>query len=122
MDQNETEWPVENDCIPVWSVRHGQRRHIWIYDADRLVAEASDLADETVSHPYNAAQAKRVAKAARLYMKSARFYKQAGLGICAVTSYEDAATCFARLGDAEQCEECEELADSIDTHYEEGDE
>lgn len=112
-------WPVANDDIPVWTPRHGQRRHIWIYDADRLVAEAAELADGNVAHLYSQSQSKAVAKAARLYMKSGRFYRQAGLGICAITSYEDAATCWAKLGDEEQCRDCEQLADSIEVSYEE---
>lgn len=117
----DTSWPVDNENILPWTHRHSQRRHIWLADADRLVAEAAEMADTTVSHPYCEKQAKAVLKAARLYLKSAQFYKQAGLGICAITSYEDAAECYARLGDDEQCERCEEFAEAIDTYWE-GDE
>lgn len=115
----EKPWPVENENIEPWTHRHSQRRYIWLYDADRLVGEAAELADVTVSHPYSEKQAKCVRKAARLYLKSAQFYKQAGLGICAITSYEDAAECYARLGDQEQCERCEEFAAAIEVHWEE---
>lgn len=115
----EKEWPVENENILPWTHRHSQRRYIWLADADRLVTEANEMADTTVSHPYCEKQAKQVRKAARLFLKSAQFYKQAGLGICAITSYEDAADCYARLGDDEQCERCEEFAAAIDVHWEE---
>lgn len=118
---SETQWPVANEDILPWTSRHSLRRYVWILDADRLVAEAAEMADTCVSHPYNEKQSKQVRKAARLYLKSAQFYKQAGLGICAITSYQDAAECYARLGEDEQCEKCEEFAEAIDTHWE-GDE
>lgn len=119
MEPNDTAWPVANDDIPPWTPRHSLRRQVWISDADRLIAEAAELADDTAQHPYSESHAKRIRKAARLYAKSARFYRQAGLGIMAQGSLQDAAICYARLGDDEQCEQCEQLAEEIDTFYEE---
>jgi hypothetical protein len=115
----EKPWPPANEDILPWTGRHSQRRHIWLLDADRLVTEANEMADTVVSHPYCEKQAKQVRKAARLFLKSAQFYKQAGLGLQAITSYQDAADCYARLGDDEQCEKCEEFAEAIETYWEE---
>lgn len=116
--KQEKEWPT-NDEIAPWTPRHSQRRFIWLYDADRLITEANEMADVTVSHPYNEKQAKQVRRAARLFLKSAQFYRQAGLGLQAITSYQDAADCYARLGDDEACEKCEEFAEAIDAFWEE---
>lgn len=111
------DWPPSPEQIEPWTARHGQRRQIWIYDADRLVHEAYELSDQGVAHAYSDKQAKAVRKAARLYMKSAAFYKQAGLGIQAITSYQDAADCYARVGDDDACEHAEEQAASIEEFW-----
>jgi len=90
-----------------------QWRQTWIAEADRIVAEAEELVSE------GAAKTSRYEQAARLYIKSAGFYRRAGLGLCAATSYQDAADCYALLGNEDEVNSCEEKADAIPVYYEE---
>lgn len=88
-------------------------RQGWIAEADKLVAEANELVEQGAAKP------SRYTKAAKLFIKSARFYRQAGLGLCAATSWEDAANAYAAAGDETECKICEERADAIPVYYEE---
>lgn len=88
-------------------------RQTWINEADKLVAEAAELVAEGPADP------SRYEKAAKLYIRSARYYRQAGLGLCSATSWEDAADCYAAMGNEEECQRCESRADAIPVYYEE---
>lgn len=95
------------------------RRTMWIADGDRLIGEAEELLDDPSVKPYLPNHYKRYRRAARLYEKSALFYRRAGLGVCAKTSYEDAAECYYRIGDKAEHQRSQGLADAIEVYYEE---
>jgi len=106
--------------IPVKKKKHSpfqwpfsQWRQTWIAEGDRLVAEAEELVGEGAAKP------SRYEQAARLYLKSAGFYRRAGLGLCSATSYQDAADCYSLLGKHDEVEACEKKADAIPVYYEE---
>ena len=90
-----------------------RRRHEWIAEADSLISEAADILDEAKVNP------RRITRAIKLYVKSARLYRRAGLGVMAVASFQDAAECAAMLGDQSACLFYEAAADGIDTYYDE---
>jgi hypothetical protein len=88
-------------------------RQQWIAEGDRLVAQAEEVKNEGL------VRRSRYEAAAKLYIKSAGFYRRAGLGLCAATSYQDAADCYSVLGDDTGCKSCEEKAEAIPVYYEE---
>lgn len=94
-----------------------KQRQCWIADGDRLIAEAAELLDDPAIQPFLPNQRKRYAKAARLYIKSADFYRRGGLGLMAQASWQDAAECYAVLGEEDEVKRCELRADSIITYW-----
>jgi hypothetical protein len=90
-----------------------ERRHQWIADADRLIAEAAEAIEEAAVKPA------RLRRAERLYAKSARLYRRAGLGVMAQASLQDAADCAETLGDRETSRLYAAAADEIETYYDE---
>lgn len=88
-------------------------RQQWIAEGDRLVAQAEEVKNEGL------VRRARYEQAAKLYLKSAGFYRRAGLGLCAATSYQDAADCYSLLGNVDEVKSCEEKADAIPVYYEE---
>lgn len=99
--KNQFQWPFSK-----W-------RQDWIASADKLVAEAVELAQ------HGAASTDRYSKAARRYSKAARFFRQAGLGLAASAAWQDAADCYAMLGDEERVRDCEAKSDLIPVYYSE---
>jgi len=94
-----------------------RQRQCWINEADRIIAEAADLLDDPAIKPYVPTQVKRYTRAARLYRKSADFYARAGMGLMAQGSWQDAAECYAALGEEDDCRQCELRADAIIVYY-----
>jgi hypothetical protein len=91
----------------------GGRRIAWIEEADRLISDAAESLDD--------APVRRgaLARAMRLYVKSAMLYRKAGLGAMAAGSWEDAAECAAAIGDEESAAGYEAMAAQIEIYYEE---
>ncbi len=94
-------------------------RTSWINEGDRLIAEAEELLDDPTTTPHKSSHRSRYGRAARLYAKSARFYRQAGLGLMAQASYQDAAECCSVLGDEQGCREYEGKANEIPEYWSE---
>ena len=103
------------------SYRHpfNQWRMSWIDMADSLIAEAEELLDDPAKKPHLPSQTSRYFRAARLYEKSARFYRQAGLGLMAQGSYQDAAECWSMVGDEDGCRRCEGRSSEIPEYWSE---
>lgn len=95
----------------------GKFRHTWIHEADRIVA---DCAEFTAQPPHVSPQsARHWRRAAKLYERSADFYRRAGLGIMAIASWQDAEDCYAALDMHDDRERCRLKAASIPVYYEE---
>ena len=104
----------------MWSIEAcGIVRRERIDQADRLISEAGELVDQAERSKSAKAAVNRRRKAARLYEKSARLYRLAGLGICGLTSWEDAAECWADLGETVDVQRCEARIAEIDPIWEE---
>jgi len=104
----------------MWSIETcGRVRRERIDQADRLISEAGDLVDQAERSKSSKASMQRRRKAALLYERSARLYRLAGLGICGLTSWEDAADCWADLGDEKELARCEARIAEIDPIWEE---
>jgi len=97
----------------------GIRRRQRIDEADRLTLDAVDLLEEAeASESARAARAKRV-RAAKAYTKSAVLYRQAGLGLMALASYEDAADVYADNGDTDWVKRCQACIVEIEPYIDE---
>lgn len=95
----------------------GKFRHTWIHEADRIIAECEDY---TAQPPSVSDQSLRHwRRAAKLYERSADFYRRAGLGLMAIASWQDAEECYAALSMIDDRERCRKKADSIPVYYEE---
>ena len=96
-------------------------RQVWIASGDALIAQAEDLIgghpDEV--KPINIKQDLAFRRAAKLYERSARYYRQAGLGLMAIASWQDAADCHMALGSEDAVASCEAKANSIPVYYDE---
>lgn len=97
----------------------GQPRRLRIDQADRLVTRANDLIDEAEAAGCVKAANARRRKAAILMEKSAAVYRRAGLGVCAATSWDDAADLWSEIGDTDRVRQCEAESGEIDTFWEE---
>ncbi len=96
-------------------------RQDWIAEGDRLIAEAEDLIGgrPEAAKPITVKQCIYIRRAAKLYVRSARYYRQAGLGLMAIASWQDAADCFMALGNEDEVASCEARANAIPVYYEE---
>lgn len=97
----------------------GEPRRLRIDQADRLVTVANDLIDEAEAAGNAKAANARRRKAALLLEKSAAVYRRAGLGVCAATSWDEAAEVWSEIGDTERVRQCEAELGEIDTFWEE---
>jgi len=95
--------------------KFSRSRQCWIDEADRLVADAHDLIGDF--EPHTRQHLRDFTRAARMLQKSARLYRNAGLGVMAVASWEEAAQVWASLGDDECCDHCEGQASKIQTYW-----
>jgi len=96
-------------------------RQDWIAEGDRLIAEAEDLIGGSPGEakPINVRQCVYLLRAAKLYSRAARYYRQAGLGLMAQASWQDAADCYLSLGKEDAVALCEAKAKAIPTYYDE---
>jgi hypothetical protein len=99
-------------------------RQQWIDRADQFIAEGAEELEDCdpaigVQKPMHVRKYRR---AARYYERSAEYYRKAGLGAMALASWQDAAECWATVGDESECHRCEAEAATIEVFYEEGDE
>jgi hypothetical protein len=95
----------------------GKFRHTWIHEADRIFSEC----DEFIAQPPSVSpqSARHWRRAAKLYERSADFYRRAGLGIKSIESWKCAERCYAALHMADDQERCRLKAVSIPVYYEE---
>jgi hypothetical protein len=97
-----------------------KHRHLWITKADKFLAVADDSQQEaSAAYATSPLGFRKYRKAARYYEQSARYYRKAGLGVMAQGSWQDAATCWACVGEQDECLRCEALADEIDSYWDE---
>lgn len=94
-------------------------RQCWIDDADRLSAQSHELVRHFEIVPHTKEQCRDFTRAARMLQKCAKLYRNAGLGVMAVASWEEAAEAWASLGDDECAEHCEARAAEIHTYWDE---
>lgn len=106
--KNEFRWPF------------AKHRITWIAEADKISDEAADLYEEG-EFADGQAGIKKLKRAASLYEHAAEFYRKAGLGLASANSYENAATVWSELGDAESAVHCEEMASKIELYWEDED-
>ena len=99
-----------------------KNRQTWIETADRAISTAAREIDGIDGcGPLAPAHFRQYRRAARQYERSAKYYRKAGLGLMAAASWQDAAECYAAIGDdAEYCR-CDEQERMIETYYEEDD-
>ena len=107
MGSSEFRWPF------------AKRRQTWIAEADRISNEAADLFSEGEFAASN--RVKKLKRAASLYEHAAEFYKRAGLGLAAHYTYDSAAEVWSILGDEDSTKHCEEMADQIETFWDDED-
>lgn len=100
MNQQPFDWPF------------AQKRRKWIDQADQMVAAASAVLDAQEDLPPSAYRA-----AAGFYRDSAVLYAKAGLGLMAQGSWQDAAECYAVLGEERNTRRCEHRAGEIECFY-----
>jgi len=95
----------------------GKFRHLWIHEADRIVIDCV----EYVSQPPHLSpqSARHWRRAAKLYERSADFYRRAGLGIMAIECWGQAEGCYTALSMADDRERCRLKKVSIPVYYEE---
>jgi hypothetical protein len=107
MDKNKFSWPF------------AKHRQSWIATADRLISEAADdLEDSGGGLPLTPKHFRQHRRAARNYERSANYYRKAGLGAMAAASWQDAAECWATIGDAKEFEKCQQEELAIDVYWE----
>jgi hypothetical protein len=95
----------------------GRFRHTWIHEADRIVVSCEEF---IVQPPEISPQsARHWRRAAKLYERSADFYRRAGLGVAAIGSWKSAEFCYASLRMADDSERCRLKSVSIPVYYEE---
>jgi hypothetical protein len=108
MDKNKFSWPFS------------KHRQSWIATGDRLISEAADdLEDGGGGQPLTPKHYRQYRRAARKYEKSANCYRKAGLGAMALASWQNAAECWAAIGDAKEFARCEQEEMGIDVYWEE---
>ena len=95
----------------------GKFRHTWIYEADRIFNDCEEFIAQPPSVSPQSARHWR--RAAKLYERSADFYRRAGLGIKSIESWKCAERCYASLYMADDQERCRLKAVSIPVYYEE---
>lgn len=97
-----------------------KHRQVWIEKADKFLTVADDAQQEAAA-AYSSSPLgfRKYRKAARYYERSAEYYRKAGLGVMSQASWQDAATCWACVGEHDECMRCEENADQIDTYWDE---
>jgi len=93
-------------------------RQDWIATGDKLIAEAEELISGEVK-PLNIRQVVAFRRAAKLYERSARYYRQAGLGLMAAAAWDDAGDCYMALGNEDAVASCEAKANAIPVYYDE---
>ena len=96
-----------------------KRRQCYIAEADAMIARAEELVDYPSVKPYLPIQFSRLRRAAKTYEQSALLYRKAGLGLMAQGSWQDAAECYVRIGDDDECHRCENEANVIPVYYDE---
>ena len=109
MNKNPFAWPFS---------KHRQER---ILRADQFVSKAAEEIDDLdpALGANSPAAFRKYRRAARYYERSADGYRRAGLGAMASASWQDAAECWAIVGDEKECMRCEEEDARIDVFYEE---
>jgi hypothetical protein len=95
----------------------GKFRHTWIHEADRIVRDCEEFVSQPPSLSPQSARHWR--RAAKLYERSADFYRRAGLGNMSIASWKHAESCYAALNMNDDQERCRLKADSIPVYYEE---
>lgn len=95
-------------------------RQQWIDRADQFIANAAEELEDI--DPAIGAQRplhfRKYRRAARYYERSAEYYRRAGLGAMSSASWQDAAECWACVGEQEECQRCEAEDNRIDVFYE----
>jgi hypothetical protein len=91
-----------------------QQRRSHIAEADLLVTDGERLTSVPLQASEQAARDWR--RAAKLYGTAATLYRQAGLGLQAITAWQAAAKCFQALGLSDDFNRCETSAKAI-PHY-----
>jgi len=102
--KNPFEWPF------------AKQRQCAIADADAMVGRADEAIQCPPSLP---SQILRHRRAAKIYEQAAFLYRNAGLGLMALSATERAAAVYANLGDEQNCLRCEQRARAIPVYYQE---
>ena len=92
-------------------------RHIYIQEADRIMADCPTYTAEPVDS--SDTTRRRWRRAAKLYERAADFYRRAGLGMMVIRSWEEAEKCFEALRMPDDRERCRLKSISIPIYYEE---
>ena len=109
---------MKKKTAPNWWL-FSRARQCWIDEADLLVARSHELVRHFEIVPDTKEQARDFARGARMLQKSARLYRNAGLGVMSQASWQDAAEAWAFLCDDDCAEYCESRAAEIHTYWDE---
>ena len=94
----------------------GAKRRQWIDEAESIIGDASDVMDVAEASKSQETAKRKRRRAAKLYLKAAVLYRQAGLGVMAISSFEDAADAYADNGDVDDVTRCEARIAEIETY------